>query len=161
MASQFRVEKIVGQQPWESQFGKMVEWTMIVRDLGTDRSGPASVNARPDNPYAVGETFWAEHKGMRNGNAKLKRVQPPPGAAAASAPAGAPAPQAGGRSHAVPYEKAVEVYKRMASDFDKEHGYEHTYATTLFLAWLNGKIADPEAARLEEPEDDEPQWGDS
>lgn len=159
MASQFRVEKIVNQQPWESQFGKMVEWTMIVRDLGTDRSGPASVNARPDNPYAVGETFWAEHKGMRNGNAKLKRVQPPPGAVAAAAPSGAPA--AGGRSHAVPYEKAVEVYKRMASDFDKEHGYPPEYSTTLFIAWLQGKIADPEAWSADEPEGPEPQWGDS
>lgn len=160
MASQFRVEKIVGQEPWESQYGKMVEWKMICRDLATDRSGPCSVNAKPDNPYTVGETFWAEHAGMRNGSAKLKRVKPPPGAATAPAAASAPTPQAGGRSHAVPYEKAVEVYKRMASDFDREHGYQPEFATTMFIAWLKGQIADPEQQR-DEPEEPEPQWGDS
>lgn len=160
MASQFRIEKIVGQEPWESQYGKMIEWRMVVRDLATDRSGPCSVNAKPDNPYSVGETFWAEHNGMRNGVAKLKRVKPPPGAPAAEPRAEGPG-LAGGRPHAVPYEKAVEVYKKMAADFDKEHGYEHTYATTMFLAWLGGKIADPEAWQPNEPEGPEPEWGDS
>ena len=157
MPSQFRVEKIVGQEPWESNFGKLIEWQMICRDLATDRSGPVSVNAKPDHPYNVGDSFWAEHKGMRNGAAKLKRVQPPPGAAAAPA-AGAPAGQPPAPSHARPYEKAVEVYKRMASDFDKEAGYPPEYATTMMIAWLNGKIADPEQKH---EEDDEPQWGDN
>lgn len=153
MPSQFRVEKIVGQEPWESQYGKMIEWQMICRDLASDRSGPVAVNAKPDNPYEVGATFWAEHKGMRNGMAKLKRVQPPPGAAAAPP---AVTPQA--PAHARPYEKAVEVYKRMSADFDRESGYPPEYATTLFIAWLGGKIADPEQRR---EEDEEPQWGDS
>jgi len=154
MPSQFRVEKIVGQEPWESNFGKLVEWQMICRDLATDRSGPVSVNAKPDHPYNVGDSFWAEHKGMRNGAAKLKRVQPPPGAA--SAPATVVGP--GAPTHARPYEKAVEVYKRMSADFDKEAGYPPEYATTIFIAWMQGKIADPEP---QHEEDEEPPWGDS
>jgi hypothetical protein len=155
MPSQFRVEKIVGQEEWKSQYGPMVDWSMICRDLATDRSGPVSINAKPDNPYEVGQTFWAEHKGMRGGMAKLKRVQPPPGAA--SAPATVAGPSSAAPTHTRPYEKAVEVYKRMASDFDKEAGYPPEYATTLFIAWLGGKVADPEQQH-EEDDSPEPQW---
>lgn len=154
MPSQFRVEKIVGNEEWKGQYGPMVQWDMICRDLSTDRSGPVSVNAKPGNPYAVGQSFWAESQGEKNGRVKLKRVQPPPGASAAPSAA---APQAGGRTAAVPYEKAVEVYKRMAADFDKEAGYPPEYPTTLFIAWMQGKIADPEPKH---EDDDEAQWGD-
>lgn len=142
MPSQFTVEKVVGEQEWESAHGKMIEWNLICRDLATDRSGPVSINSTPKNSYAAGQTFWAEHVGLRNGQAKLKRVSPPPGAVAQPQPFAVPAskearlPVSTGAS----YEQAIEIYKRIAADLD---GYEHTYVTTVFLGWLNGKIAAP------------------
>jgi hypothetical protein len=162
MASQFRVENVVGQDEWQSNFGPMLGWKLICRDLSSDRSGPVEINSKPEYSYKPGDTFWAEHKGERNGAAKLKRVQPPPGFTFAPGrdstmpplPSGLPSAHKPPESGKIPYEKAAAVYKRIASDFDKEHGYEHQYATTLFLAWLNGKIADP----LEEPT--ETSWSD-
>ncbi len=141
---QYRVEKVVGREEWKGNQGKMIGWKLIVRNLATDREGNASINSIPANSYKAGDTFWATDNGERDGFLKLKRVAPPQDVPAPSMPSTAGAIYAGLASASrVPYTKALAVYKRFAQDLDTEHGYNYTYATTLFLAWLNGKIADP------------------
>ncbi len=158
---QYRVEKVVGREEWKGNQGKMVGWKLIVRNLATDRDGNASINSIPANSYKAGDQFWADALGERDGFLKLKRVAPPQGAVAPprletleeGRRSGNPPlqlhgyapehPQTRMYDNAIPYSKALAAYKRFAQDLDTEHGYNYTYATTLFLAWLNGKVADP------------------
>jgi hypothetical protein len=147
MATQFRVEKVVGQDTWDSNFGPMIGWKLVVRNLSNDQVGNAALNSKPGNKYEPGQTFWADLQGEKGGVVKLKRVKPPEGAA--------PTPSAGssnGSSGAVPYSKALRAYQRFHEDLTVP---EH--ATTLFIAWLKGQVGDPP---VREPGEDEPVWGD-
>jgi hypothetical protein len=153
MAFQFKVVQVYGSDDWQSDYGPMKGWKLVVQNLTTGQSGYAEINSKPDNAYKEGDTFWADIQGERAGVPKLKRVQPPrdgQGAAAPSAPPpaanpfGAPAPASrpastsNGSSGPVPYSKALVVYRRFADDLSTP---EH--ATTMFLAWLKGQVSDP------------------
>lgn len=167
MAMQYRVEQIHGSSPWDSQYGQMIGWQLGVTNLTTDAKQFVEINSKQSSaPYAVGQMFWADVQSERAGVPKLKRIKPPdPGAyqpapqqqaqpvqGVGSAPPAwdratqnrPPAPSRITPQHierAIPYAKAVAVYSRMTQDMNVD-----THATTLFLAWLRGDIADPEPA---------------
>jgi hypothetical protein len=109
----------------------MKGYKLVVRNLSNDQTGNASINCKPNFSYEVGQTFWAEAQGEKNGVVKLKRVKSPEGVAQRTA-----APS--NTKTAVPYEKALHVYRRFAEDLNV-----HEMATSMFIAWLRGDVADP------------------
>lgn len=156
MANQYRVEKVLGSEQFEGQFGTLTNWILSCRDLSSDRVGNVSINAKPENAYEAGQTFWAESKGAKGGVLKLKRVAPPRDGVqpAAQSPASLPVAGDGGK---IPYVKALAAYKRFASDLSTEEGYPHEYATTMFLAWIKGQVGDPPPKiQRPDPQKDEP-----
>lgn len=157
MAQRYRVDKIYGQEPWDSKFGPMIGWQLGVTNLDTNVAGYCEINGKPERPYRVGDQFWADQVGERGGIPKLKRQQPPReggfppqgGAPQGSAPAsfGAKRNGNGNSGGGKPYAKALAAYKQFAADLEVP---EH--ATSMFIAWLRGDVADPPSGERPEPE---------
>lgn len=162
MAQRYRVDKIYGQEQWDSKFGPMISWQLGVTNLDTNVAGYCEINSKPERPYKTGDQFWADQVGERGGIPKLKRQQPPreggfPPQGQAQ-PGGPPAQfgakrngntghaPSGGRQ-AQPYDKALAVYRRFAEDLTVP---EH--ATSMFIAWLRGDVADPTGSEAPEPQ---------
>lgn len=144
----YRVQSIVKQEQWSSNFGPMLSFDLGCLNLDSGQPEIIQINSKPDRPYSVGAEFHADWTGKEfNGVKKMKRTQPPQGNGTQSSgqPVSSPAEAPTGfmlgggtpKPAAMPYADAALLLKRLLDDFGP------AASEYVFRAVLRGEVENP------------------